>query len=83
MRFHVYHIKDQIIEGSPTARLHSVKVQFNKSWLPTEIALKMYFMCGKKAVYNQSQNLEEDSTVPSLAMDKQLLTSQDQVIMPS
>ena len=29
-------------------RFHSFKVQFNKSLLSTEIALKMYLICGQK-----------------------------------
>ena len=54
---------------------HSVKVQFNKLFLSTKKCLKC-ILCVDKKQFNQSQNLEE-------ALDKQLLTNQDQVIMPS
>ena len=54
------------------------------SWLPTEIAKQKCILCVDKKQFNQSQILEEDSIVTSLALDiKQLLTNQDQVIMPS
>ena len=55
-------------------RFHSVKVQFNKSLLSTEIRLKCILDVDKKQ-FNQSQNLEE--------ANKQLLTNEDQVIMQS
>ena len=64
---------------------HLVKIQFNKSTLPTEIErnlIKLYVYEDKKQ-FNQSQNMEEHSLVTSLALDKPLLTNQDQVIMPS
>ena len=55
LQLHVYHIKGKIIEGSlysattndnQQATINSLKIQFNKSLLSTEIVLKMNFMCG-------------------------------------
>ena len=40
--------------------------------------IRLFYMWTKKEFH-----LEEDSLVSSLALDKQLLTNQDQVIMPS
>ena len=59
-------------------RFHSFKVQFNKSLLSTETALKMYLICGQK-----ESEFGRSSLVTLLAVEKQLLTNQDQVIMPS
>ena len=52
--------------------------------LSTEIGLNLNCIsCVDKKQFHQSQNLEEDSLVTSLALDKKLLTNQDQVIMPN
>ena len=53
--------------------------------LSTEIALNLIncILHVDKKQFHQSQKLKEDSLVTSLALGKQLLTNQDQVIMPS
>ena len=52
--------------------------------LSTEIGLNLNCISYvDKKQFHQSQNLEEDSLVTSLALDNKLLTNQDQVIMPN
>ena len=76
-RLHVYYIKGKIIEGSPFSAATNdnqhapVRFKFN--------SINRY--CQQK--YRFKSSLEEDFLVTSLALDKELLTNQDQVIMPS
>ena len=87
MRLHVHHIKGKIIKGSPFSAARNnnqhapirLKFQFNKSLLSTEIELKIVFYMWTKRWFN----LEKDSLVTSLALDKYLLTNQDLLITKS
>lgn len=86
LQLHIYHIKGKTIEENPfnaatndkqLTRFHSVRVQFNKSLVTTEIALKMY-VC---MLHLESVSERRFSCTCNFAK-KQPLNNQDQVIMP-